>query len=88
MRNGVEDDHMAVTDELFELLGNFKKNSYPGKEMDILFWELKAKGCHSLHYKDFVSIKVGKKDKGSKSAAYAHNAICLEAAQQQKKEIK
>ena len=44
MKNGVEDDNLSVTEELLELLEDFKKKSYTVKEMEILFenWRRKA----------------------------------------------
>ena len=69
--NGVEEDNLAVTEELLELLEDFKKKSYTVKEMEILFENWRRKAAIPENYKDVESLKAGKEDKSSKSAAYS-----------------
>lgn len=65
-----EEDNLAVTEELLDLLEDFKKKSYTVKEMEILFENWRRKAAIPENYKDVDQQKTEKEDKSSKSAAY------------------
>ena len=66
-----QEDNLAVTEELLELLEDFKKKSYTVKEMEILFENWRRKAAIPENYKETEQLIRGKDDKSSKSGAYS-----------------
>ena len=65
-----EEDNLAVTEELLELLEDFKQKSYTVKEMEILFENWRRKAAIPENYKEADQPKSNKDEKFGKSSAY------------------